>query len=340
MGGSKVFEGGVAPAARPVFGDFGAIGGVGTGRPDFAASVPDGGYAWWYVDALSDDGARGLTIIAMVGSVFSPWYAWARRRGAAPAENHCAMNVALYGTGGKRWAMTERGAASVSRDAGGLAIGPSAMSWDGSVLTVRIEETTAPLPSRLRGTVRLWPTGIARQVVALDGTGGRHGWSPVAPTARVEVVFTHPARSWQGHGYFDMNWGARPLEADFAHWHWSRAMLRDGTAVLYEVTRRDGTRQCTALRYARDGSCTHFVPPPEVPLASTFWRLRRDTRADRGGTARVVSTFEDAPFYARSQLATRVLGEDCMAMHETLSLDRFDTPWMRLMLPFRAPKAS
>jgi hypothetical protein len=27
------------------------------------------------------------------------------------------------------------------------------------------------------------------------------------------------------------------------------------------------------------------------------------------------------------------------AMHENLSLDRFDTPWMRLMLPFKAPRA-
>ncbi len=35
-----------------------------------------GGYAWWYVDALSDDGRHGLTLIAFIGSVFSPYYAW------------------------------------------------------------------------------------------------------------------------------------------------------------------------------------------------------------------------------------------------------------------------
>ena len=37
-----------------------------------------------------------LTLIAFVGSVFSPYYAWARRRGQADAENHCALNLALY----------------------------------------------------------------------------------------------------------------------------------------------------------------------------------------------------------------------------------------------------
>ena len=49
------------------------------GRPRFDAPVPAGGYAWWHIEALSDDGAQGITIIALVGSVFSPFYAWSRR---------------------------------------------------------------------------------------------------------------------------------------------------------------------------------------------------------------------------------------------------------------------
>ena len=75
-------------------------------RPDLASTAGRraGGYAWWYVDALSDDGQHGLTLIAFIGSVFSPYYAWARRRGPADPQNHCALNVALYGPGGNRWA--------------------------------------------------------------------------------------------------------------------------------------------------------------------------------------------------------------------------------------------
>jgi hypothetical protein len=82
-------------------------------QPHFDAAVASGGYAWWYVDALSDDGQHGAVIIGFVGSVFSPYYAWARRPRAqhAPrALDHCAINVALYGPGRGRWAMTERGA--------------------------------------------------------------------------------------------------------------------------------------------------------------------------------------------------------------------------------------
>ncbi len=95
--------------------------------PDFAATVPRNGYAWWYVDALSDCGRHGLTLIAMLGCVFSPWYARARRRGGADPLEHSALNLALYGGVGRRWAMTERGARAVERDESRLAIGPSSL---------------------------------------------------------------------------------------------------------------------------------------------------------------------------------------------------------------------
>ena len=76
-------------------GAFGASGGVDhDGGPRFDEPVVPGGYAWWYLDALSDDGQHGLAIIIFLGSVFSPYYAWSGRRDPL---NHCAVNVALYG---------------------------------------------------------------------------------------------------------------------------------------------------------------------------------------------------------------------------------------------------
>ena len=45
-----------------------AAGGRGAdGEPRFDQKVPDGGYLWWYVDAMSDDGQHGITLIAFVG---------------------------------------------------------------------------------------------------------------------------------------------------------------------------------------------------------------------------------------------------------------------------------
>ena len=79
------------------------------GGPRFDQTLGPNAYQWWYVDALSDDGQYGITIIALIGSVFSPYYAWARRRGPADPEQFCALNVALYGKDRRAWAMTERG---------------------------------------------------------------------------------------------------------------------------------------------------------------------------------------------------------------------------------------
>ncbi len=70
---------------------------AGHGYLEFDRPVPPSGYAWWYVDALSDDERHGLTLIVMIGSVFSPYYAQARRGGPTNPEEHSALNVALYG---------------------------------------------------------------------------------------------------------------------------------------------------------------------------------------------------------------------------------------------------
>ena len=73
--------------------------------PNFNIDVPPNGYAWWYVDGVDPKSGRAISIIAFIGSVFSPWYKWSGRR--EPQNNVC-INVATYGPGG-RFTMTDRG---------------------------------------------------------------------------------------------------------------------------------------------------------------------------------------------------------------------------------------
>jgi carotenoid 1,2-hydratase len=229
--------------------------------------------------------------------------------------------------------MTERGAGAVRRGVDFLAIGPSALSWDGSGLTVRIDEVSVPVPRRIRGTVRLFPNAVESRTLALD-RAGRHWWRPIAPSARVEVALDRPGISWSGDAYFDTNYGDRPLEADFVRWNWSRARVPGGTAILYDVTRRDGDLTL-AMRYDDAGGVEDFAPPAAVTLPRTRWLVPRRIGAR---SAAVLRTLEDTPFYARSVIAAEVLGGQVTAMHESLVMDRFTSPWVQAMLPFRMPR--
>lgn len=233
--------------------------------------------------------------------------------------------------------MTERGRGALSRTADTLAIGPSALRWDGTALVIDIAEITAPLPSRLRGTVRLEPLCTPGLEWPLD-PAGRHIWRPIAPRARVEVALDKPGLKWRGEGYFDSNSGAEPLEAAFRDWRWSRAHLRRDTVVLYEGNRRDGSGFALGLAFDEAGVARPVALPPEIVLPRTGWRMPRATRADRGAKVVIRRTWEDSPFYARTALSTRLLGEAADAVHESLSLDRLRSPVVRAMLPFRMPR--
>ena len=276
-----------------------------------------------------------------MGSVFSPYYAGALRRapaGTVHAEDHCSINVALYGAAGHRWAMTERSARHVHRQAREFIVGPSRLQWTGGELVIDIDEREAPWPRRLRGRVCVRPSALSSYVAALDDAG-RHRWGPIGPCSRIDVQFERPDLRWSGHAYLDSNEGDEPICRPFQTWDWSRALLRDGsTAVMYDVRLKGGGERVIAERFAPDGSVSRFDPPPRQALARTRWRLDRTMRTQPGMPARVEQTLEDTPFYVRSVLRSGLLGEEVTSMHETLAVPRLVSPVVQRMLPFRMPR--
>ena len=182
-----------------------------------------GSYKWWYLDALSDDGTRGLTAILFYGSVFSPSYAARLRRGEpALPEEHVAVNLALYENGRqKTWVMSEYG-----REAwkGEVAIAESRLSG----LKLAVCDRSAPFVAslvgagaRVEGTVELEPLSAPMPEVFLDG-GRQHRWQVIVPRGRVRVRFSRPGFEFEGVGYHDLNQGDSRLEAAFSRWSWAR----------------------------------------------------------------------------------------------------------------------
>ena len=281
---------------------------------------------------MSADGRHGLTIIAFIGSVFSPYYAFARGRGRGDPENHVCMNVALYGAP-RRWAMTERGVGSLTRDAGRITIGASAMAWDGEALTITLDETTVPIPSRLRGTVVVRPHAVSTRRFDLDAAG-RHRWQPIGPLSDVTVDLQSPSLTWRGTGYLDTNDGDEPLEDAFRSWTWTRFDMGRHARIFYDVVARDGTPHALSLE-VRDGRVVTAPALAFQELATTAWGIRRAVPCEAGGRACLVESLENAPFYARAAVRSRIDGSDVTGVHESLSLRRLTSPVVRLMLPFK-----
>jgi carotenoid 1,2-hydratase len=302
--------------------------------------VPSGGYAWWYIDGLSDDGLLGVTVIAFLGSAFSPYYAFRRRRGTGRANpyDHVAINVAVYGADGYRWSMTERGEHALLRRDDTLAIGPSRLAWssDGS-LVVDLDEISVPIPRRIRGRLRIRPEVRGERAFQIDPSG-RHVWQPIAPRARIDVEWASPSRAWSGSAYIDHNRGDEPLEAAFRGWSWSRSIESKRTRIFYDITPKSGPSRSLVLEYGSSGEPREIDAPPLASYGRSLWQLPLAARSDSGTRPHMLESWEDGPFYARALIDHVISADRTRSVHETLSLERLARPLVQAMLPFRMPR--
>lgn len=234
--------------------------------------------------------------------------------------------------------MTDRGSSALRRSPDQLTVGPSSMTWIGRDLVIDINEVSSlPLISRMRGRITVTPSAITDVELPLTPDGA-HVWRPFAPIARINVDLD--AKGWQfdGHGYFDSNFGTRPLESDFTTWTWARYPTATGATCFYDAKRRDGTTLDAAIGFAPNGDAQHVKSPDSTPFKRTLWALRRDTRADAGTSPRQVKAMLDAPFYSRSVVETRLDGEVVQGVHEALDLTRYANPLLKPMLAVRVPR--
>ena len=233
--------------------------------------------------------------------------------------------------------MTDRGEGALRQTADSFTVGPSALYWTGEKLIIDINEISSlPLVSRMRGTIEVIPTGISDVELPLteDGT---HVWRPIAPTARIKVDLGGDW-TWDGHGYFDANFGTRALEQDFDYWTWARYPVPGGSVCFYDATRRDGSDLAIGVGFSETGEITPIDTPPLTRVPRSLWAVRRETRADEGYAPRQTKAMLDAPFYTRSVVRTKINGHETEGVHEALDLNRFRGPWLMPMLAVRVPR--
>ncbi len=211
------------------------------------------------------------------------------------------------------------------------------MHWTGRELVIQIDEIGAPpMITPVRGTITLTPQALTDVEVRLT-PDGRHLWRPFAPSCTIKVDLTQGHR-WQGHGYFDANFGTAALEADFRFWTWGRFPLRDRTVCFYDATRADGSTLALGLEVDAKGEARKITPPPLTRFPRSLWQVRRETRADAGFQPRQMLPMLDAPFYSRSLVQTKIDGEITTGVHEALDLARFRNPLLKPMLAMRVPR--
>jgi len=306
--------------------------------PPFSDEVVNNGYRWWYVDAHSDDHEHAITLILFVGSVFSPYYAAARRNNRGIAGNFCALNVALYGPI-RRWAMTERSELGVHREAQRFKLKNSSVCVTKQSLTYSIDEWSVPIPQQIRGTISIDLPNSEPAAIAIDSKK-EHFWQALAPQTRITVELEKPALSWSGTAYVDSNTGVRALEDTFLNWHWSRAHLRDGsTVVQYDTTECDGAKSTNTWQIKQSSmDNVHALTASTILPKTPIWRIHRSTRTEQHSTIEDFQTLEDTPFYARSRYRTMIAQQEAICMHESLDLKRFSSRWVQCLLPFRMPR--
>lgn len=285
------------------------------------------------MDGVSDCGTFAVSVIAFIGSVFSPWYRWSGRKNP---ENNVCINVATYGPRG-RFTMTDRGRTALRQTERTFTVGPSSLRWAGTALVIDVDEWGAlPTLGSVKGQIIIRPQAMTDVELPLTQDGA-HMWRPFAPTARIEVDLNRDLR-WTGHGYFDANFGTRALEDDFSYWNWARYPVSNGSVAFYDADRLDGTKLEEAFHIARDGTVTPMDPPARLPLARSKWLVRRETRGDAGYKPVQIKPMLDAPFYTRSVVRTKINGEVVEGVHETVDLVRFRQPWLKPMIAVRVPR--
>jgi len=335
--------------------------------PDPAVLGCPGGFTWFYVDLIDEDG-RGATVIWSWGLPFLPGYARAARAGhpQLPVDRP-SVNVVVYGDGRERFYLLSElphEDCQWSADGRSWRLGDSTFAWIDSPGTAgaapsRTLEATLDLalPTGGRVTGELRVSGALRR----DCSAGppatadpdcTHTWTPMIGAGLGSLALHTPEGDLriEGRAYHDRNSATQPLhDLGIQSWWWGRLALPGRDLVFYRLTPSEpgAMPRDLIVELAADGSSRTVetqLEPGRIRRSS--WGLRWPATAtfpDPDGhpvEVEVGAVLDNGPFYQRYLLLGRCGADQGYGVGENLVPDRVDTDLLRPLVRMRVHRAA
>ncbi|MCH2110573.1 MAG: hypothetical protein MK135_14720 [Polyangiaceae bacterium] len=311
-----------------------------------AALGARGGFAWWYLDHIDEQG-NGFVLIWSFGLPFLPH---SRKRPTAGSRPSIALS--LYRQGKCIWyTLQEFDPSQVSQPdvEGNLKIGDCSFQVErretNTVGAIRLRLAAAGEPSPLEGVIEFEGPSVPLEK---SQTTEQHLWTPRVPRARVKAQFSQErlAEAFEGPGYFDGNASTVSLlDQKIARWDWARITFPDETLITYTSTSEtDGAVVGGAWR--TKGQEIEVPAADEQKLEAEgkvrgFYRLDAPERLNLSWGSDEYSIhyyrlIDDGPFYQRYWLkAVRNGSSAGEGIAEVVCPRRIDIAWQRPFVRMR-----
>jgi carotenoid 1,2-hydratase len=335
-------------------------------EPDPAVLACPGGFTWFYVDLIDEQG-QGATVIWSWGLPFLPGYAGAARAGHPELPiDRPSVNIVVYGGGRERFYLLSefpREECTWSADGRSWRLGDSVFAWvdqpgaagAGTIRTVQATlDLALPAGGRVTGELRL--SGPLRRDCSEERLAPEpdctHTWTPMIAACRGSLELHTPGGDLRidGRAYHDRNSATAPLhDLGIQSWWWGRLALPGRDLVFYRLTPSDPALcpRDIVVELAADGSSRALqahIEPGRMRRSS--WGLRWPATAtfpDPDGLpveVEVSSVLDNGPFYQRYLLRGRCGADEGYGVGENVVPDRVDSDLLRPLVRMRVHRAA
>ncbi len=331
-----------------------------------------GGFTWFYVDLVDDQG-QAATLIWSWGLPFLPGYASAARAGRAELPlDRPSVNLVLYSNGQERFYLLSElpaEAATWGADGRSWQLGGCRFTWvdeaaaDGGAPTRALEaQLDLPLPTGGRAQGRLWLRGPLRRdpahatgaaTTAAEDPRCTHKWTPMvaAGAGGLDLRWPGGEATLRGRAYHDRNSAEQPLHAlGIQSWWWGRLALPGRELIFYQLLpAAPGARPRDLVVEITDQGATRVQEDAGLQvqqLQRSLWGLSWPRAAhfpDPDGArveVRVEAVLDDGPFYQRYLLHGRCGDQTGRGIGENVVPDRVDTDLLRPLVSMRVHRSA